>query len=370
MKLRPMNPLLAPFYVSDNEALVASKWREKSLIASEILGFTPSRSLQPETLKDRVKLDLMYRDGMLGIRDRDDQFFEIKNPDTAALEIVEMMAEFLKNPPAVEKAQVRFRYSKSGGHKGIWIDVSNVDIKKLKDEETWIRSYLAKGWIVEAGQKGKAFSIQVNEKNGPEGTLVFEEAPYLPWLDSFDANNDPIPLLSTINQFSQPGNEINRALIATGFELLYDYMDEIETWAEFGAGYGNLTAAFASLLDGRKAWTCEVQPQAVNCLNENAESYFPRVHQSHTAAKLSWLPERADLWIIDPPRSGFPELFKELVDHPDKRPKFVLSYHCHSKGLLADTSLLKSMGYKLHDWSNVDAFPATPHHEVISLWKI
>ncbi len=360
-----MNLLTAPFFLQENEKLIDARWREKCLIASEILGVNPSRALRPEILGDRLKLDLMFWNGKLGIRNRDDEFFEIKEPDSTTPIIREMMKEFLSDPPpAIEKAQIRFRNSPCGEHKGIWIDVANEDIKNLKEEGAWIRRYIEeKKWILEAGQKGKAFFLGENE-------IVFDEAPYLPWLESYDANNDSIPLLSTINQFSQPGPEVNRALIAVGFELLYEILDEISTWAEFGAGYGNLTAAYASLLEGRKAWTCEVQPQAVRCLNQNAEKFFPRVHQSHSAAKLSWLPERADLWIIDPPRSGFPELFKELMDYPLMRPSYVLTYHCHSKGLLADSSLLKAMGYKLLEWSCVDAFPATPHHEVISLWKI
>ncbi len=358
-------PIVAPFFLNENESIVEQKWREKRLISSEILGVDPTRATQPEVLGDRVKLDVMHWQGKLGIRNREDEFFEILAPDTACPEILEMMETYLSRPLPVEKAQLRFRYSKNERYKGLWIDVSNEDIKALKDDESWLRHYIeSEDWIVEAGQKGKAFSVD------EDGKLIFEEAPYIPWLDSYDINNESIPLVSTINQFSQPGPEVNRAMIATGFELLYNQIDNIETWAEFGAGYGNLTAAFASLMEGKKAWTCEVQPQAISCLKENAQDYFPRVHQSHTAAKLSWLPERADLWIIDPPRSGFPELFKELLDFPIKRPKFVLSYHCHTKGLLADSSLLKALGYRLYEWSCVDAFPATTHHEVISLWKL
>ncbi len=358
--------MLEAFFLKENRALIDAKWREKRLLASEVLGSEPDRALQPDGTGDRLRLDLMWKDNTLGIRAPDDSFTEIREPDSAHARIRGMMNLLTLDPLPVPKAQLRFRYSLDDDLCGLWIDCSNEDIKSLKDEEQWLRRALStRHWIVEAGQKGKEFVLGENQE------ILFVEAQPRSWLASYDANNDPIPLLSQVHLFSQPGPEVNRAMIACGFDLLDSHLPhKPESWAEFGAGYGNLTAAYASFYPESRAWASEIHPLAVGCLRENGVRFFPHVELELSAAKLQTLGKATDLWILDPPRPGFPELFDELASHPQLKPRAVLIYHCHSKGLLADTSRLKALGYRLKGWSCVDAFPGTPFHEVISLWNL
>jgi tRNA/tmRNA/rRNA uracil-C5-methylase (TrmA/RlmC/RlmD family) len=357
--------MIEAFHLKENRALIDAKWREKRLLASEVLGRDPERALQPDSTAGRLRLDLMWKDGLIGIRDEQDNFTEIREPDSAHPRIRGMMNLMLQDPLPVSRAGLRFRYSTQEDLCGLWIDCSNEDIKALKDEKEWLTRSLAKRrWVVEAGQKGKAFRLN------DAGELLFEEAPSHCWLASYDLNNDEIPLLSKVHLFSQPGPEVNRAMIACGFELLERLEPRPKSWAEFGAGYGNLTAAYASYLEGVAAWSSEIHPLAVECLAENGKRFFPEIELKLTAAKLEALGKSADLWILDPPRPGFPELFDALVDRPELKPQSVLIYHCHSKGLIGDTTRLKALGYELQGWSTVDAFPGTPYHEVISLWKL
>jgi tRNA/tmRNA/rRNA uracil-C5-methylase (TrmA/RlmC/RlmD family) len=357
--------MIEAFHLKENRALIDAKWREKRLLTSEILGCEPNRALQPDLTAGRLRLDLMWKEGLIGIRDEHDGFTEIREPDSAHPRIRGMMNLLLQDPLPVTRAGLRFRYSTQEDLCGLWIDCSNEEIKQLKDEKAWLsRTLTKKHWVVEAGQKGKEFSLDA------AGDVLFQEARSHVWLASFDANNDEIPLRSKIHLFSQPGPEVNRAMIACGFELLDLLKTPPRSWAEFGAGYGNLTAAFASLLPEARIWTSEIHPLAVECLTENAKHFFPDAELHLTAAKLEAVESASDLWILDPPRPGFPELFDALALRPELKPRSVLIYHCHSKGLLGDSARLKSLGYALQGWSSVDAFPGTPYHEVISLWNL
>jgi len=356
--------MIEAFFLKTNRALIDAKWREKRLLSSEILGMNPKRALQPEVIGDRTRLDLMWKDGKLGIRDKTDVFAEIKEPDSAHERVREMMNQLYADPLPLNRASLRFRYSSVEDICGLWIDTSNEDIKALKDEGEWLRRQIQeRHWVIEAGQKGKEFRIENGELN------FLPSRPHC-WLPSYDTNNNEIPLLSQAHLFSQPGPEVNRAMIACGFDLLELVAKPILSWAEFGCGYGNLSAAFASYLPHASAYSSEIAPLAVDCLKINAEKFFPDTELELSQAKLSLVKEAKHLWILDPPRPGFPELFSELKEHKELAPRYVLIYHCHSKGLIADSTLLNEIGYKLQVWSCVDAFPATPYHEVISLWKL
>jgi hypothetical protein len=356
--------MIEPFFPRRNASLVDAKWREKNLIAAEILGQEPRRQMRPEAVGDRTRLDVMWNGQELGIRDKGDAFVAVLEPESASPAILRLMREWRADPPPVDLIQVRFRSHESSEARGVWLDLSNESIKTLLDQGDWVRRRLKDGWIVEAGQKHKEFVVL------EDGSLDFVPARPRPWLDSYDQNNDPLPLESLASLFSQPGPEVNRALLAAGFELLIDAdIGPGTSWAEWGAGVGNLSAAYASLLGAKGGWASEIEPNAASLLKKNAETFFPAVEVAAVPALLKHLPGPKDLWIIDPPRPGFPDLLKQLVAEPAGAPRWMLCYHCHAKGLIGDTSLLRSMGYILSGWSSVDAFPGTTHHEVISLWE-
>jgi len=355
--------MLASFFLQDYPGEIDALWREKNFLSSEILRQGPLRQLRPECIGDRSRLDLMWNGTQLGIRGRSQgeesyDFHPIHNPDSVNPLIAEMMKTFEERKPKLSLAQIRFRTG-VGGIKGIWIDAANEQIKALLYEEKFLRSLMDDGWVVEMGQKHKAL-IQ------KEGRLGLDLAPALNWLSSYDKNNAEIPLKSCISLFSQPGPETNRALIVAGFDLLDEAHVKTLPWCEWGAGYGNLTAAYASRL-GSEAWASELEPVAVSFLAQNAREFFPQVQTEEKIAVE--VKENFELWLADPPRPGFPKLFTSL-QNMTKKPKWVLLYHCHNAGLINDSRLLRDAGYDLFHWSSVDAFPATPHHEVIALWEL
>lgn len=363
--------MIESFFLANSADQIQKSWVEKNLLAAEIMGIDAHRKLRPELIGDRTRMDLMWFENKLGIRgptknnDFKFDFFEMKNPDTAHPGIIEMMSFFRNDPLPESLAQIRFRFHPQSGNAGIWLDIANESIKNLLEEESWIRRLLKNNWSLEMGQKGKAATIT------DAGEIEYQEAIPQPWMDSYTFENEPIELLSKIAHFSQPGPEANRNLIAAAYDLMDYFEVKPKNFTEFGAGYGNLTAAIASGIKG-SSWASELDRDMSLSLEINQKMYFKNVAvtQSKADSRIQKLQD-FDLCLIDPPRPGFADFFtglKQLAAH--SLPKYFLCCHCHNRGLLSDSQSLKSLSYKLLGWSSVDIFPATLHHEVFSLWEL
>jgi tRNA/tmRNA/rRNA uracil-C5-methylase (TrmA/RlmC/RlmD family) len=353
--------MLESFYIQTYSEKVERDWKLKHALGCEIFGKDSLRSLRPDLVADRSRLDLMWMNNILGIRgpqksSNDFEFFHLKAPETAQAPILEMMEALERDPLPIPMAQLRFRIA-SSGERGLWIDCANTMIRDLLAQKHWLCRRLSEGWIVEVGQKHKA----VFEENGE---LSLKESEALSWLDSYNHFNEALPLLSHVSSFSQPGPEANRALIAAIFDLLDHHNVFFESWAEWGAGYGNLSAAIASL-GAKTAWSSELDPVAAELLARNAQNHFPFVDCVQEAATI--FHQNVDLALMDPPRSGFPQLLGTLREMSEK-PRFILAIHCHTKGLHSDIPLLRENAYSLLDWSSADIFPGTSYQEHISLW--
>ncbi len=369
--------MVESFYLLANPELVERAWKQKNLLSASILGREAHRQLRPDVIKDRTRLDIMSLDSRLGIRGPQKEeggsgtqaqsnnfdFHELEAPDTVHPGILLMMEELRHNPLPEKMAQLRLRYHPETKAKGLWIDISNESIKRLLDSGDWLRSFLKRGWFLELGQKGKEVHAMENQ------SLSFQPASARRWLDSYSMHNEAIPLCSKIAHFSQPGPEANRALLVAAFDLIDACEVSARNFVEFGAGYGNLTAAFASRFSG-SSWSSEFDADMTDALLLNKEEFFPQVEIVHSraASKVVDL-GKYDLCLIDPPRPGFPDLFKDLLREGPRLPKYFLAYHCHHRGLLSDSEALKKLSYQLQAWTSIDVFPATPHHEVVSLWE-
>lgn len=368
--------MLASFYLRKNEAEKTRQWNLKRERSEKLLGAAFQRALAPDALGDRTRVDVMWREGAMGLRgpsgpegayDFVSLFADGETPDAPSPGALAAMQTLVQDPLPLSLAQLRFREGIHGAI-GLWIDTANLEIKALLDEGAWLERRIKAGWTVELGQKRK----EVVAKDGTHssgGGWTLEAAQPHPWLASYTADNQTIPLLSTVASFSQPGPEVNRALLALGFDLLNEADIGDLPWREWGAGYGNLTAAYASRL-GPQGEASELEDHAVELLHLNARTYFPSISVKREAAERSSLENsQAELWLIDPPRPGFGALLR-MLEGSARKPRWVLAYHCHENGLTADSTILRGLGYKLRGASGVDAFPTTPHLEVISLWQL
>ena len=75
--------------------------------------------------------------------------------------------------------------------------------------------------------------------------------------------------------------------------------------------------------------------------------------------------EKADVVIMDPPRSGSTEEFINSVAHMG--PKKVVYVSCGPETLARDLKLFKAKGYQAKEAWPVDMFAATEHVETICL---
>lgn len=342
---------------------------EKGQLAREILGTQPLREIHPDLVGDRSRLDLMFYDQKLGIRglakeDFSFDFFPIQSPESCTPLISEMIDEFMASQPILGMSQIRFR-SNRHGLKGLWIDASHKEQEKVIKEREWIKRLLKFGWIIEMGQKGKRIlldsdhQIKFTDKVDPEA-----------WLSSFNQSLENIDLTFKVSDFSQPGEKANKELFSASKELLDDakILSSNTSWQEWGSGYGNLTGFLSSALSS-EGESFEISKNTYRSLEKNSQKFFPQVKLCQMPVeKMNNWEELAeiDLWVSDPPRSGFAALFHPLKEN--RGPKNILCFHCHHKGLIQDSTLLNEAQYSLKNWISVDIFPATPHHEVLSLW--
>lgn len=324
--------------------------------------------LCPAPRAGRSRVDLMWHAGRLGVRGPGPAWTltPLDDAGRAALEpgVVELLDAFEAAPPPCGDAQVRLRRAPDG-RAGLWLDLSRAGIGALVAERDWLAGRLAAGWVVELGQRGEAARLR-------GGVLELEPVTPHAWLPAWTPEGQALSLTCAVSSFSQPGPLINRALGDAGHRLLTDAGIERARWREWGAGYGNLSAWLCHRL-GPAGEAREADPRAVGFLRENAARFFPGVTVGAGVAGGAGAgpaagDDIAELWVIDPPRPGFPVLLRTLATRAG-RPRWLLAWHCHERGLVADSGALRDSGYRLGDWIGVDAFPGTPFLEAVSLWE-
>jgi tRNA/tmRNA/rRNA uracil-C5-methylase (TrmA/RlmC/RlmD family) len=160
-------------------------------------------------------------------------------------------------------------------------------------------------------------------------------------------------------------------MIAAGIDLLDSVSIPHQLkWMEWGAGCGNLSLAFCSRL-GAQGISTELEGPAAHLLETNLKAFFPdRLALKKGALSRLERDWKSDLWLLDPPRSGFHQLVRQLhTVWGAPKPQWILLYSCHDKGLHADSGELRLAGFEVERYSLVDSFPGTPYVETISLWK-
>lgn len=340
---------------------------ERVTRAAVLLGRPPVACLSPAPRGGRSRMDLMWHDGRLGARGPGAAgawTFEPMGPgsrEAAEPGVLVHLEAFVASAPPLGDAQVRVRCA-SDGRAGLWLDLSRAGVTALLTEREWLGGRLAADWVLEVGQRGEAVTLE-------DGAPVLGPITPHAWLPSWSPEGEPLALGCAVASFSQPGPAINRALLSASGRLLDAAGVGTASWCEWGAGYGNLTAWLQRRL-GPTGTALECDPRAVRFLRANALRYFPTVTVRTGVAGGSRpvdIPD-AELWIIDPPRPGFAPLLRTLAGR-ECPPRGVLAWHCHERGLAADSRELAAAGYRLGAWIAVDAFPGTPFLEAVSLWE-
>lgn len=163
--------------------------------------------------------------------------------------------------------------------------------------------------------------------------------------------------------FSQVNPAQNEALRAEVAALV----DEAgpTTVIELYAGSGNLTRVIAR--EGREITALDADPAAAELGRRELAGAPGRVRFWCLPAAESFREERrADLVLLDPPRSGAREVVPGILA---ARPDRIVYVSCDPATLARDLKDLTAGGYRLDRLALLDMFPQTAHLETVALLK-
>lgn len=134
------------------------------------------------------------------------------------------------------------------------------------------------------------------------------------------------------------------------------------------SGVGLFTGALADR--GCGVWSIEAGAQAVQAARRNLRDVSDRVHLAtgRVERRLSALPERADLVVLDPPRAGAGRQVMQALAR--RQPRAVAYVACDPAALARDLSTAAALGYRADSVRAFDLFPMTQHIECVAILRL
>lgn len=323
-----------------------------------------------ESAELRNRIDLVYSKGILGIyNSHTKELIDILDCKQISPSLQEFLTDFrllISGLNLSNKGSLRLRVSPNG-QRGVWLDFSNIDIKYLLEDESFLRKLLEQEIVIEVGQKKKTVTLRDNK-------LKLGEPKTHAWTETYLAHDNfkPIGLQAHISSFSQPGLISNKEIIKTMANFLADTSSRNRA-IEFGSGSGNLTLALANL--GYRVTACELDQAATEGLSETlkalsksdsdlAGSVEIKVGNFHKPNDIDF--SQFDLIVLNPPRSGVGDFLKHLP--ADKKNQSVFYMSCFLDSFKKDSEVLIEKGFHLKRLHLLDQFPYSEHFEILSYW--
>lgn len=348
---------------------------EKKLKDSQIELNTETKICGFEQLQFRDRTDVSLIDGNLGFyrNDGSKKILDILHCELFSKELQSFFSDFREVVDShidfLKELKISFRLRVSPiGDRGVWIDTSHENTKKLLEHKTFLEDLLRLS-IVEVGQKFKRLTIQNNVLKLLKDPIMHH------WMNSFDEFNRPLFLYSTIGAFTQPGNRTNELLIHECITIIKNLSLTDKSCLELFSGMGNFTLMLLSL--GFKVTSVEVSKTAFSALSRALENHLN--FKSHISFKeLSLYNKRErnlfnnqELLIVDPPRSGLGFVIDELASlEKNQRPKHLIYISCLADTLVEDLTRLSELGYGIDSIVGVDQFAYSNHCEWISYLRL
>lgn len=352
--------------------------KEKALrLALEEVGFgsVQVEYIRPSLFQTRNRADLTLstdesgntRLGLYSISSGRRDILDMPQCPQLEVTLETFLKEFRSDLPRIKKGSVRLRVAVNG-QRGIWLDLSNVDIKEILDSGDWLDRH--QNYYIEVGQKRKK-AVKIDRWKLSEGEPQA-------WSFSFLSSiSQAIPLYSHISSFTQPGTQNNRVLIQQVLKIIKNINPSYVL--ELGAGSGNFTLPLMDL--GVKVLALEMDFYSENNFKvslENAQKIVPTLNKS----LIEWhvvdftrvnrvLPitegKSIECLLVDPPRSGLGHFVKDVL--PKLNIENIIYISCFLESFKKDLVSLKELNYDLKDISIVDQFPHSPHAEFITWLK-
>jgi 23S rRNA (uracil1939-C5)-methyltransferase len=329
-----------------------------TLLPDEAIRRAPIHSAGEAGLRDRTDLSFSRDQGapVLGMYDlKGERLVDVGPCPALSAPLRAFVAEVRADPPPIERASLRLRVGPDGT-RGLWIDAANVDVKRLLDEDSWLRRRMAKA-IVEIGQRRKPLVVEDDRLRLRKETVL------RPWFHTWIDGERTAPLYGPVGGFTQPSLVANRVLVEAAMSMVA--ATGAKRWLELGAGNGNFTLPLAAR--GLEVTAVEQDDDSCAGLRRSAEELGLPVRvvaadMHKDAGPARKLLEGTDALLADPPRSGL----RGFIDTMGGAgPAHIIYVSCFAESLATDVQRLIALGYRIVEAAAVDQFPQTPHAEWI-----
>jgi 23S rRNA (uracil1939-C5)-methyltransferase len=188
---------------------------------------------------------------------------------------------------------------------------------------------------------------------------------------------DGLPLVLAPGGFGQPSEEGATVLARRAAELAHLDSSRPPHLLELFAGSGTLSVLLARGVQPRESShehhlaapaalasfaAVERAPDAVACLRQNLAARGLAGKATEADADRYPIPARADLIVLDPPRSGAPGAARAIAA---SSARVVVYVSCDPATLARDLSFIIGGGFELTDIEVVELFPQTSHVETL-----
>jgi 23S rRNA (uracil1939-C5)-methyltransferase len=204
------------------------------------------------------------------------------------------------------------------------------------------------------------------QARGPDS--VTDLAGKQPGLLSYQLPDWNLDMYFRATDFTQVNASINRQMIKRALELLDARSGE--SVLDLFCGIGNFTLPLARQgarvtgIEGDSGLVAMARDNALRNAVEQADFITADLYQEPLEG--SWLRNRYDRILLDPPRSGAMQVVKQLATLEAQRIVYV---SCNPATLARDAQLLVNQaGYRLQAAGVMDMFPHTTHVESIAIF--
>lgn len=170
---------------------------------------------------------------------------------------------------------------------------------------------------------------------------------------------DGRPLVVAAGGFAQPSNEAGALLARRAADLVQKSGAHVGSIVELFAGSGTLSILLAPLADRFVA--VESQDDSARAARENLEArgLSAKVVRADAGA---FDPGRADVVVLDPPRTGARSAAERIAASPARAVVYVA---CEPTTMARDVATLVAGGFTVTDVETVEIFPQTSHVETL-----
>lgn len=330
------------------------------------LGFSRAFAvLKGDGKGQRVRTDFTLLNGKLGFYSaQGHEVFDLRHCEHWVPQLHNAFERFQKFHWPFQKASFRLRVSPDG-QTGLWMDLSNLDVKSLLDNSEFVHGLLSTFDRVEVGQRFKTLYVD-------ERARIQETDPSV-WFET-RFQDHKIPLHTFIGGFTQPSLVFNEKII----NQIADWLGalSIEHTLELGSGIGNLT--FPLLAHSKKVTALENSKPALQGLDKTL-SLLPEILRQDIISRLNIVrgdfqllsrsteevrAQEFDLVFCNPPRSGLMGFAEQIVKI---NPQYLMYMSCYPESMEKDLQILLQANYRLQKASLIDQFPRSKHFEAMVL---